>query len=465
MREQSAAKRPSSPYGQHLTRAAILGIGLLLAPVLVGCGDQYNAVITVTSPTVEERGSFGWSVAKIGDVNSDGTPDAAVGAPGETVAGQPYGGQVYLVDGTDGSILTSVTSSEPKMRGFFGATVAGAGDVDGDGTADVIVGARRERVDGKDAAGRVFVISGADGTTLQTLTSPSPETEGFFGRAVDGVGDVSGDGTPDLIVGASDEAAQGKAKAGRAYLFSGADGSVLDSLDSPKAEQEGFFGTAVSGVGDVNGDGRPDVAVGAYYESVDENRRAGRAYLFSGEDGSVLSSMRSPNVQSESIFGGEIEGIGDVTGDGRPDLAIGAYYERVQDTRRAGRAYLFSGADGTALETLRSPNVGRTGLFGKSMSAIGDANQDGTPDLVVGAHGETVEGKFGAGRAYLISGADGSILRTLTSPNATKEGAFGSAVAGVGSLNTGTPAVVVGAFWETIKEKGEGRVYLFGREP
>lgn len=449
-----------SPPCMRWVRTVALGLVVLLA----GCENRFGEVTELTSPNGEQRGSFGWSVAEVGDVDGDGVRDAAVGAPGETTQGQPFGGHVYLVRGTDGGVIASMASPNPQMRGFFGSTVSGVGDVNKDGADDLVVGAHRERVGDADAAGRVYLVSGAETTVLETLVSPEPTPKGFFGTAVDGIGDVDGDGTPDLVVGASDETVEGQEKSGRAYLFSGADGTVLDTLTSPNAEPEGFFGTAVAGVGDLTGDDRPDVVVGAHYETVEDKQRAGRAYVYDGASGALVHTLTSPSAGSESIFGGSVQGIGDVNGDGGADFVVGAYYESVEGNRRAGRAYVMSGRDGTALATLTSPNAAQSGLFGRALASIPDANGDGTPDLLVGAPGERVSGQLGAGHAYVISGADGSVLREFASPNAQKDGAFGGAVGGLGPAEaTGRPKVLVGAFWETMAKKGDGRVYLFGQ--
>lgn len=444
----------------------VVGISLVVALLVGGCEDPFANAISVPSPNAEKRGSFGWSTAGLDDVNGDGIPDLAVGAPGESIKARPFGGRVYLVSGRDGSILGSITSSSPQTKGFFGATVAGIGDVDGDETGDLVVGAHRETAQEVETAGRVYLCSGADGTVLEILSSPTPEEQGFFGSSVGGLGDVNGDGVPDLVVGASDESARETARAGRAYVVSGADGTVLETLASPDPEEKGSFGTSVSGVGDVSGDGVPDLVAGARHESGEGRADAGRAYLLSGAAGTVLETLTSPNAQAGGIFGGSVAGIDDVNGDGVPEVVVGAHHESVDDERRAGRAYLLSGADGTALQTFVSPNTASTGLFGESIAVSGDADGDGRPDVLVGAYGESARGAFGAGRAYLFSSADGQVIKAFASPNAEEEGAFGGAVAGTSTLGEAeTPRILVGAFWESIEAEREGRGYLFGSEP
>lgn len=449
----------------RFSTATVFGFGLVLVLFVVGCDDPFARVSTLTSPALEERGSFGWSVATVGDIDGDGTPDGAVGAPGELVDAQPFGGRVYLVSGEDGTVLESISSPTPEMRSFFGASIAGVADVDGDGVGDILVGAHRENPQGVEAAGRAYLFSGADGTVIHTLTSPNVVEEGAFGTAVTGAGDLDQDGTPDLLVGASDEPVRDREKAGRAYLISGANGTVLDALSSPNVEREGFFGSSVTGVGDVDGDGTPDVVVGAPRETAEAFGGAGRAYLFSGGTATLLDSLFSPNAQPVGGFGGSVAGIGDVNGDGVSDLVVGAHEETVEEDRRAGRVYFFNGVDRTLLKTFVSPNASGSSLYGESLAPAGDVDEDGRPDILIGAHGETARGQFGAGHAYLIGGADGSVLKTFVSPNPEEEGAFGGSVAGLRPPGGGKAShVLIGAFWETVQEEREGRAYLFGSE-
>jgi len=160
-------------------------------------------------------------------------------------------------------------------------SVARAGDADGDGTGDLLVGAYRETVDGKDGAGRAYVFGGADGSLLRTLESPNGEVGGRFGWSLAQVGDADGDGTGDLLVGAYRETVDGISRAGRAYVLSGADGSLLQALTSPNAEEDGQFGKSVAPAGDANGDGTGDFLIGAPEETADGKDEAGRAYVFS----------------------------------------------------------------------------------------------------------------------------------------------------------------------------------------
>ncbi len=299
----------------------------------------------------------------------------------------------------------------------------------------------------------VLPVSTFGQTLLHTLVSPNEEYAGFFGHSVSGAGDVDGDGFSDLIVGAyGEEPGSSPEEAGRAHVFSGADGSLLYTLVSPNEEQYGLFGWSVSGAGDVDGDGYADVIVGAHGKDPGSSPQdAGRAYVFSGVDGSLLYTLVSPNEEGPGRFGVSVSGVGDVDGDGHGDVIVGADLEDPGSSPSgAGRAYVFSGADGTVLHTLVSPHEEDLGFFGRCVSGVGDVNGDGHPDVIVGAYQESPgSSPFAAGRAYVFSGADGSLLYTLASPNEQEFGYFGHFVSGAGDVDgDGRRDVIVRAFWE-----------------
>jgi hypothetical protein len=437
-------------------RARILGRLLLcgalaLAVAVVASAHAQTLLRTLDSPNPYSWGQFGWSVAA-GDVNGDGTDDIAVGAPGEYVGGDAWG-RAYVFSGGGGSLLLTVESPNPNVGADFGNSLA-VGDVNGDGKGDITVGAGGERVGGNAYQGRAYVFSGADGSLLFTLDSPNPQEGAGFGYSV-AVGDVNGDGKDDIAVGAAGEIVDGNSQ-GQAYVFSGADGSLLFTLNTPNPQGVADFGISVA-VGDVNGDGKADIAVGADGAEVSGNADQGRAYVFSGADGSVLFTLDSPNPQAGAEFG--ISGaVGDVNGDGKGDIAVGA---RWGGSAGQGRIHVFSGADGSLLFTLDSPNP-QTGSWFGYRAAMGDVNGDGKGDIAVGATGEDVGGNADQGRAYVFSGADGSQLSTLDSPNPQAGASFGASPA-VGDLNgDGKADIVVGAAGEDVGgNTAQGRAYVF----
>jgi hypothetical protein len=346
------------------------------------------------------------------------------------------------------TLLFTLDTPNPQAGARFGSRLA-MGDVNGDGKRDITVGASAEDVGANTDQGRAYVFSGSTDSLLFTLDTPNPEFYGSFGRSV-AMGDVNGDGKADIAVGAYCELSC----RGRAYVFSGADGSLLLTLTSPNPDENEWFGGSVA-MGDVNGDGREDIAVAAEGADIGGVSQQGRAYVFSGADGSSLFTLDNPNPQQAPWFGCSLA-VGDVNGDGNADIVVGAQGEDVGGRSDQGRAYVFSGADGSLLFSLDSPNPQAYASFGESV-AMADVNSDGRADVTVGAGGQTAAQGW-PGYASVFSGADGSLLLTLTSPNPQEDGYFGDSVAMADVNGDGTADVVVGAVCEF---SCQGRAYVF----
>lgn len=280
------------------------------------------------------------------------------------------------------------------------------------------------------------------------LASSNPEANGFFGDATAIVPDVDGDGAPDLVVGAPGETVDLMPAVGRAYVFSGATGALLWQLEPLNKEPGMDFGECVAGVPDLDGDGRGDILVGA--PDADPGPLtpgdAGRAYVFSGATGAVLFEIASPFQETDGAFGDDVAGIQDVNGDGRGDLVIGAPEEDAGNID-SGRVYVFSGATGLLLRFTVSPNPNFGGQFGDAVASVPDVNGDLVADVVVGAPFENPVGAPTAcGRGYILSGATGGVLRAVQSPGQDDNGGFGECVAGLPDVNAdGFGDIVIGA--------------------
>lgn len=367
-------------------------------------GPDGTLLRTLESPH-GTAGYFGNWVSEVGDVNSDGHDDVLVGAWREDVDGIEDAGAAYVFSGATWDTLYSLVSRNPEASGWFGCNVSGTDDLNQDGCPDIIVGAAGEAPGGIMAAGRTYVFSGATGDPLLTLVSPHPDMFGFFGFPVTGVGDIDGDGYADLAVGAHQENPPGNpSNSGMVYVFSGATGDTLYSLSPPHAEVDGVFGLGLSNAGDWDADGCPDMAVGARGVDVEGYSDAGIAYIFSGSNGAILDTLISPNAEPLGRFGGAVSDAGDINNDGHADVIVMANYEDPGSSpQNAGRAYIFSGTDGSPIWQLSSPEPQEFGYFGTGISGIDDVNSDGCLDILVGAPFEDTSGLSHAGRAYVFS--------------------------------------------------------------
>jgi len=351
---------------------------------------------------------FGFSVSAAGDVNGDGYGDVIVGAPGYD-NGQTNEGRVYVYHGSpSGLALTPAWTGESNQAGAqMGFSVSEAGDVNGDGFGDVVVGA--VGFDGGETdEGRAFVFHG----TASGLSSSSPwSAEGNqvganFGTSVSTAGDVNGDGFSDVIVGAN-RYDHGETDEGGVFVYHGSASGLAATpawtAESNQASSQ--FGASVSTAGDMNGDGYSDVLVGAFmYDQGETNE--GRAFAYRGSASGLAGDLwYDTGDQVEARFGSSVSSAGDVNGDGRSDVIIGAYlYDGGQTDE--GRAFLFAGTAGGAPPMWTAESDQANAQFGFSVSAAGDVNGDGFGDVIVGAYlydnGETDEG-----RVFVYYGCDG----------------------------------------------------------
>jgi hypothetical protein len=449
--------------------------------------------------TGEDHGDqAGSAVANAGDVNGDGRGDLLVGADNDD-AGNIQAGQAYLILGRDGGWppILGLDQSDASFPGeglndFAGTSVAGAGDVDGDGLDDILVGAFKNG-EAATQAGQTYLILGretgwARNTPLDSADA-SFQGEGsgdWSGYDVAVVADVDGDGLDDLLIGAHGNEETG-AMAGQTYLILGrASGWTPDtSLSAAEAsllgEAEGDqSGQAVAGAGDVNGDGLGDLLVGAPINA-EAGHEAGQAYLVLGRDSgwaldtSLAGADASFLGEEDSAWAGSaVAGVGDVDGDGLDDILVGAPHAN-DGGAQSGKAYLWFGrstgwAPDTPLSDADASFVGEDSAdnAGGALAGAGDVDGDGYADFLIGAGGNSEAGND-AGQAYLFLGKAAGWSRDLDLAGADEsflgdnpEDNLGAAVALTGDVDgDGFAEVLVGAYGHDQLGSDTGQAYLF----
>ncbi len=342
---------------------------------------------------------FGWTMLNIGDVDGDDVADLLVGSPYWPIFTQAGRHQVF--SGADGSKLYEYQAD--RVGAHYGQHSDNAGDVDGDQIDDYIISESYGNGNGK---GRAYVFSGdADCqgdpgcTTTPLYTFESVNGGENFGAQVAGNGDFDGDGKMDFAVGAP--------YSGTIYVFSGLDSSLIASI-----QNVGQLGWGVAFLKDVNGDNRDEI-VGSNYTTIS-------VHSWDGAQSNVLYQCEKP-AGSVGLGGYWIDGTRDYNNDGKNDIMASA--------TPAGKAYMFSGVDGTVIRTFTGDGDG--GRFG-CLEPVDDINGDLIPDLVISAR-QSSQADTRAGKLFVYSGADGAVLSTMTWTVANDE--FGSNVTPLGDID------------------------------
>ncbi len=420
--------------------------------------------------------ALGFAIAAAGDIDGDGRPDLVAGAPDADVAGSPDAGEAWVYYGDSAGIApvsreTRVRASIASAGDAFGRAVTGMGDVDLDGFDDVVIAAPLADNAGTDSGALHLLRGGSTGIGAPSAAIVAMDTDAgdALGAALAGPGDLDGDGRPDLVAGAPGDATAG-ANAGAIYVFSGTSAGLgaAAKILAPDAAAGDTFGLALGAAGDVNGDGIPDVVIGAPRDD-DRGNNAGAIYVAYGGSGG-LSAARMDKITAADgaagdLLGAAVAGAGDINDDGFDDIVVGAPGSDA-GAPGAGAAYVFLGSS-TGISTtgtrLLAPSPATDAAFGTSVATAGRADGDAFADVLVGA---PFEGGL-AGAVYRFEGTAGGILATgatrLVPSDLYAKDAFGFALALCGDLDgDGIDDLAVGArdsFLDTTTRPGA--VYVF----
>ncbi len=421
-----------------MRHATVLITFSLFAPLAVA----QSHVFTLNGDAALDN--FGYSVSGAGDVDGDGYADFIVGALNDDNNGSGSGMARVFSGRTGNALYTFDGDSAGDQLGY---SVAGAGDVNDDGFADLIVGAIMDDNSGSDS-GSARVYSGVNGAALYTFNGESAGA--WFGFSVAAAGDVNWDGYDDLIVGAPKDYNNG-GRTGSAQLFSGLNGDLLFTRYGDSAGD--WFGWSVAGAGDVNGKGHVAWIVGAPRDD-NNGMSSGSVRVFFGVFGVTIYTFNG-DAAGDSL-GMSVAGAGDVNCDGKADFIVGAPFDD-NTALDSGSARLYSGADGTVLYTLDGDAVDDS--FGWSVDGVGDVDGDGCADLIVGALLNDNRG-IDSGSARVFSGKDGTVLFTQHGRSAGDQ--FGTSVAGAGDVNgDGVADLIVGATRDDNNGSNSGSARVF----
>ncbi len=454
----------------------------------------------------------GASLSNAGDVNGDGIDDLIIGAVrAEPNLGDLDAGLSYVVfgsntgfdaslelsslDGSNGFTITGIDADD-----MLGRSVSSAGDFNGDGIGDLIVGAYGGDPNGISNAGESYIIFGRNtGFDARFELDSVTGVDGFVINGIDdtdrsgfdvsGAGDLNNDGIDDIVIGAYDGDPNGIRDAGESYVVFGKRTGFTASLDLALLdgvkgftinglEEDDRLGRSVSSAGDINGDGIDDLIIGADFANPNGINNAGQSYVIFGDSNGFDSILEVSNLDGSNGFtingintydasGKSVSSAGDFNGDGIDDLIIGAFAGDPNDNNDAGESYVVFGRNTGFDASLELSSLDGTNGFvingvdegdrsGFSVSGAGDFNGDGLGDIIIGANLADPNGNNNAGESYLVFGSSSSFgtsfnLADLDGTNGfvlngLDAGDYSGFASGAGDINgDGLDDIIIGA--------------------
>ncbi len=416
-----------------------------------GFGIGTNPSPAQTFNTIGYSSHTGWSVSTAGDVNGDGYSDVVIGDWRDNIGGQSQEGTAFVFHGSAAGLITTPATiiQNDQVNSWTGRSVSTAGDVNGDGYADIIVGALIFS-NGQNGEGAAYVhLGSATGiSSTHFLRYESNSTNAQMGESVSCAGDVNGDGYSDMIVGIFMQGAAGAAAIYHGGTYNVSTAASFNSVGNSAGDHHGW---SVANAGDVNGDGYSDLIIGSPDASIGQAGE-GVVHIYHGGPGGPSNSAAQTlqmNIAG-ARFGASVSTAGDVNGDGYADVIIGAPL-----ANGTGRAYVFNGSP-SGLGSVPSITLSGTlnSFFGASVSTAGDVNGDGRSEILIGAPG--------AGEVHLHLGSISGIGPTPSIVLSHPSIGFGSAVATAGDVNgDGYSDVIIGAPLYSNGQANEGAAFIY----
>ena len=365
----------------------------MITTALLLAAAQYPLERIAFMPSTQPEQRLGESFVELGDVNGDGVRDFAVGSPGHLPAVGWGSGLVEVYSGADGTQLYQINPIA-SVDSQIGLKLTVIGDVDYDGASDFVVGCG-----GQIAA---YIISGRDGSRLASIDTQS---NGQFGMQLQTIGDMTGDGLPEFAIGLPNDWSNGIFLSGQISIFNGADGSLHYKMHGQSEYR--YLGDMIATPGDINQDGSADFVVGGLdglAMSVDSG--------FTAINGANFQPMFSRDRTQLRQSAADLDAVGDLNRDGTNDLMVTGFQFHPSGNWFQGVTSIVSGTDGTTLFTILGDDFED---FGRSATALGDMDGDGTDDIGVLS--------FQLNRQWQIkptvkvfSGNDGSLLSQAATP-------------------------------------------------